>query len=64
MKKALGKLLLFSSSLLLTGGVIAHPHHPDSIHHQTAHSHSGIEYLVIFTILCLIGLIIAINRNK
>jgi hypothetical protein len=64
MKKALGILLLLSSSLILTGGAIAHPHHPDSIYHQAAHSHSGIEYLVIFTLLCLIGLIIAINKNK
>ena len=64
MKTMLGKLLIFSSSLLFTGGALAHPHHPDSIHAHIAHSHSGIEYLVIFSILSLLGLIIAWNKFK
>ena len=64
MKKALGKLLLFSSPLLVTGEALAHPDHSLGIHQHIAHSHSGIEYLVIVTLLGLVGLLIAIDRFK
>ena len=64
MKTVLGIFMMFSSSLIFTNGVLAHPHHPDSIHNHLAHSHSGIEYLLIFTVISIIGLILAINKFK
>lgn len=64
MKTVLGISIMFSSSLLFTSGVLAHPHHPDSVHSHIAHSHSGIDYLLIFTVISIIGLILAINKFK
>ncbi|MEM8844833.1 MAG: hypothetical protein AAGB35_07295 [Pseudomonadota bacterium] len=64
MQTLLGKSIIASISLLYSCNLLAHPNHLFEIQNEVAHSHSGIEYLLVFTAISIAGIIIVIKKRK
>ena len=62
MRSLLSKLTIYSIALFYSCNAFAHPNHLFEIQNEIAHSHAGIEYLIVF--ISILGLVLAYNKFK